>query len=184
MQAVLARIAVLAVAQRSAPAAMDSTGLSTTTASAHYQSRAGKTHRRYVKVSAIVQCGTLLPLALVLDHGPSNDRVQAPELLRQAQAAGPVERLYADAGYDAELIQRPVPGGVGRGKPDQAHPPSDRRAPGRPLAGGNESRTPESTALRTTVISRSYFSGLKRTTGSSLSARSSRQQLAEAALRR
>ncbi len=47
-------------------AAMDATGLETTTASAHFQSRAGRTRRKWVKVSAIVLCGSLLPLSLVL----------------------------------------------------------------------------------------------------------------------
>ena len=37
-------------------AAMDATGLETTTASAHFQSRTGRTRRKWVKVSTIVLC--------------------------------------------------------------------------------------------------------------------------------
>lgn len=50
-------------------AAMDATGLETTSASAHFQSRAGRTRRKWVKVSTIVLCGSLLPLSLVLGWG-------------------------------------------------------------------------------------------------------------------
>jgi len=49
-----------------ASAAMDATGMETTTASAHFQSRAGRTRRKWVKVSTIVLGGSLLPLSLVL----------------------------------------------------------------------------------------------------------------------
>jgi hypothetical protein len=105
VQTIIARVAGLAVAPSEAPAvAMDSTGLATTTASAYFQSRRGRRCRRWVKISTIVICGSLLPVALVLDWGPNNDRLQAGELLRQAPAAGPVQQIYADAGYDAEWI--------------------------------------------------------------------------------
>lgn len=50
-------------------AAMDATGLETTTASAHFQSRSGRTRRKWVKVSTIVLCGSLLPLSLVMGWG-------------------------------------------------------------------------------------------------------------------
>jgi hypothetical protein len=68
-------------------AAMDATGLETTTASAHFQSRAGRTRRKWVKVSTIVLCGSLLPLSLVLDWGPGNDKSQAGELMAKASQA-------------------------------------------------------------------------------------------------
>jgi hypothetical protein len=78
-------------------AAMDATGLETT-ASAHFQSRAGRTRRKWVKVSAIVLCGSLLPLSLVLDWGPGNDKRQAKELMTKASKATLPAKLYADAG--------------------------------------------------------------------------------------
>ncbi len=49
-------------------AAMDATGLETTTASAHFQCRRGGQRRKWVKVSTVVLCGSLLPLGLVLDY--------------------------------------------------------------------------------------------------------------------
>jgi spore coat protein U-like protein len=85
-------------------AAMDATGLETTTASAHFQSRAGRTRRKWVKVSTIVLCGSLLPLSLVLDWGPGNDKSQAKELMSKASRATLPAKLYADAGYDAEWV--------------------------------------------------------------------------------
>ena len=57
-------------------AAMDATGLETTTASAHFQSRTGRTRRKWVKVSTIVLCGSLLPLSLVLDWGRATTRAR------------------------------------------------------------------------------------------------------------
>lgn len=89
-QAIIARIGKAALEQQGPEqaAVMDSTGLSTSTASAYFESRRGKRARKYVKFSAIVLCGSLIPMALVLDQGPSNDVVQAPALLSQAQALG------------------------------------------------------------------------------------------------
>ena len=85
-------------------AAMDATGMETTTASAHFQSRAGRTRRKWVKVSTIVLCGSLLPLSLVLGWGPGNDKCQAKELMAKASEATLPAKLYADAGYDAEWV--------------------------------------------------------------------------------
>jgi hypothetical protein len=85
-------------------AAMDATGLEPTTASAHFQSRSGRTRRQWVKVSTIVLCGSLLPLSLVLGWGPGNDKSQAKELMTKAGQATLPAKLYADAGYDAEWV--------------------------------------------------------------------------------
>jgi len=85
-------------------AAMDATGLETTTASAHFQCRRGGQRRRWVKISAVVLCGSLLPLGLVMAWGPTNDKCQAQALIAKAQTAAVPDKLYADAGYDAEWI--------------------------------------------------------------------------------
>jgi len=96
-------------------AAMDATGMETTTASAHFQSRAGRTRRQWVKVSTIVLCGSLLPLSLVLGWGPGNDKSQARELMIKASEATLPAKLYADAGYDAEWVHdRPNNGPTAR----------------------------------------------------------------------
>ena len=86
------------------PAAMDSTGLSCGTASEYFRARSGGRCRQWVKLSVIVMTTSLLPISLVASLGPSNDRVQVPQLLEQAQRVSRPSILYADAGYDAEWI--------------------------------------------------------------------------------
>ena len=79
-------------------AARDATGLETTTASAHFQCRRGGQRRKGVKISTVVLCGSLLPLGLVLDWGPNNDKCQAQALIAKASQATLPAKLYADAG--------------------------------------------------------------------------------------
>ena len=184
VQGLLTRIGTQALDQSGeAMAAMDSTGLATTTASAYFQSRGGKRRRSWVKFSTIVLCGSLLPIAVVLDRGPSNDRLQASELLRQGQAVGPVERLYADAGYDAEWIHERC---RSQWAAESVIKPNGQRADGRRNGRWRSKMSPrhlEKKRYGRRWAVESFFSGLKRTTGSSLSARSPEQQLAEAAIR-
>lgn len=85
-------------------AAMDATGLETTSASAHFQTVSGKKRRSYVKLSAVVLCGSLLPCAVSVGQGPCNDKREAPRLLKAAANAIQPKTLVADAGYDAEWI--------------------------------------------------------------------------------
>jgi hypothetical protein len=85
-------------------AAMDATGLETTTASAHFQCRRDGQRRKWVKISTVVLCGSLLPLSLVMDWGPTNDKCQAKELIAKAKTAAVPDIVYGDAGYDAEWI--------------------------------------------------------------------------------
>ena len=184
VQLLIARIGTAALEQSAHPAAaMDSTGLATTTASAYFQSRQGQKRRSWAKLSVIVLCGSLLPLAMVVDRGPSNDRVQVPELLRQAQATGPVERLYADAGYDAEWIHAQCREQWGA---ESLIKPNGQRADGRRNGRWRAKMSPEH--LKKRQFGRrwgveSFFSGLKRTMGAALNARTAPQQLAETALR-
>jgi hypothetical protein len=184
VQAIIARVAGFALQQSPAPAvAMDSTGLATTTASAYFQSRRGDRCRRWVKISTVVICGSLLPVALVLDWGPNNDRVQAGELLRQAQAAGPVQQLYADAGYDAEWIHvqcREQWGAESLIKPNGQRADGTRNGKWR-AAMSAEHLKARGYGRRWAV--ESFFSGLKRTMGAALSSRRPDQMLAEAAFR-
>jgi hypothetical protein len=58
--------------------------------------------RKFVKVSTISLCGSLLPLGLVVEFGAVSDKPHAVELLAQAQAISQPPWLYADAGYDTE----------------------------------------------------------------------------------
>lgn len=164
-------------------AAMDATGLETTTASAHFQCRRGGQRRRWIKVSTIVLCGSLLPLGLVLDWGPTNDKCQARALIAKASQTALPNRLYADAGYDAEWIhdQCRLDWGV-----ESVIKPAVHRADGQ-RNGVWRGRMSEQYLQRKSYGRRwaveAFFSGLKRTMGSMLTARRPAQLLAEAAFR-
>jgi hypothetical protein len=185
-QAMIAQIGRQVLQARGADqaAAMDSTGLSTSSASAYFESRRGKLGRKYVKFSTIVLCSSLFPIATVLDIGPSNDLVQAPPLLRQAQALGQPQQLLADAGYDAEWIHaqcREQWGVESLIKP--AHPPkADGTRGGRWRSLMNQAHLQErGYGVRWGV--ETFFSALKRTVGGALTARQPATQMTEAALR-
>lgn len=174
---------VVAQAPEQAELAMDATGLARTTVSDYFTSRRGRKFRRWVKVAVVVVAGSLLPLALVIDLKPTHDCVQARTLLAQTRAVVKPARLYADAGYDAEWIHEHCREQWGVAS---LIPSVPRRADG--TAGGKwrAQMTPE--YLQQHGYSRrwaveSFFSGLKRTMGSSLSARRPDQMLAEAALK-
>lgn len=85
-------------------AAIDSTGLETTSASVHYRTRIGKTRKKYVKVSVCVMTESFLPPSVVPSWGPGNDKSEAPELLAKASHVNRPKTLLADAGYDAEWL--------------------------------------------------------------------------------
>jgi len=164
-------------------AAMDATGLETTTASAHFQCRRGGQRRKWVKISTIVLCGSLLPLGLVLDWGPNNDKCQAKALIGKASQTSLPAKLYADAGYDAEWIhdQCRLEWGV-----ESVIKPAVHRADGQ-RGGFWRSRMSQQYLKRKNYGSRwaveTFFSGLKRTMGSMLTSRKPDQLLAEAAFR-
>lgn len=102
----LADVVRLAGGTANKEAAMDSTGLETTSASAYYQARSGKQKFHYVKCSVLVLCGSLLAFGLVVGWGPNNDKCQVRDLLAIGQQHAPLKALYADAGYDAEYVHR------------------------------------------------------------------------------
>lgn len=164
-------------------AAMDATGLETTTASAHFQCRRGGQRRKWVKISTIVLCGSLLPLGLVLDWGPNNDKCQAQGLIAKASQASLPARLYADAGYDAEWIhdQCRLEWGV-----ESVIKPAVHRADG--TRSGFWRRGMSEEYLKRKGYGQrwaveTFFSGLKRTMGSMLTSRKPQQLIAEAAFR-
>jgi len=164
-------------------AAMDATGMETTTASAHFQSRAGRMRRKWVKVSTIILCGSLLPLSLVLDWGPGNDKCQARPLIAKASQTTLPAKLYADAGYDAEWIHdqcRLEWGTESVIKPARQAADGSRRGFWR--SGMSEKYLERKSYGRRWAVE-SFFSGLKRTMGSALNARTPQQLLAEAAFK-
>ena len=184
-QAMIERVgrAVMPHGHAPEPAAMDSTGLAITGASGYFESRRGNRCRSYLKLSVIVLCSSLYPLAMVLNHGPSNDRVQVPELLRQAQALGQPTQLLADAGYDAEWIHAHCRDQWGV---ESLIVPNGQRADGRRNGQYRAQMSVEHLAERGYGKRwgvETFFSAVKRTVGGALTTRQPATQLAEAAIR-
>ena len=184
-QKLLARLGEKAAEKEpvSSGAAMDATGLAMSQGSEYYRGRTGHRSRRWVKVSVIVLCSSLLPLSLVVDLGPSNDRVQAKTLLQQAQSVARPQTLYADAGYDAEWIHAQCRDQWGV---ESVIKPVNQRADGTRSGRYRAEMSAEHLKQRRygrRWAAESFFSGLKRTMGSALLARRTDQMLAEAAFR-
>lgn len=165
-------------------AAMDSTGLSKTLASAHFLSRSGRGSRRgpgrYVKIAVIILCGSLLPCALTIGHGPRSDACETGPLLEQARRVIHPGSLAADCAFDAEWVHEYCREDWGV---ESWIPPIVRTRDG-------SVRTPHrSRMLELPEVYRkrwhveAFFSGLKRTTGSGLTARLDQTLFNEAALR-
>lgn len=164
-------------------AAMDATGLETTTASAHFQCRRGGERRKWVKISTIILCGSLLPMSLVMDWGPTNDKCQAQDLIAKAQTVAMPDTLYADAGYDAEWIHVQCREEWGA---ESVIKPAMHRADGKRngiwRSGMSKNYLAKMEYGKRWAVE-SFFSGLKRTTGSMLTSRKPNQLLKEAAFR-
>lgn len=160
--------------------AVDSTGMATTAASAYFETRAGRKKTKYVKLSLAVLCGSLLPCGLVVSWGPRTDRAEAPEILEKAMAKVRPKKLYADAGYDAEWVHMVC---REHWNVQSFIPPSVTRKDG--TVGGHYraqmTELPKSYGRRWHI--ESFMSGLKRTTGSALSARLPKAMFAEASFR-
>jgi len=185
VQQLIAKIGQVA-ARQEAPTgavAMDATGLSGSTASEYFRSRTGKHCQQWVKVSAVVLCTSLLPVGLVMSLGPSNDRVQAAQLLDQAQAICHPAALYADAGYDAEWIHARC---REQWAVESLIKPNGHRADGTRNGKWRAGMSPEHLQERgygKRWAVESFFSGLKRTMGAALNARRHDQMIAEASFR-
>ena len=163
-----------------ADVAMDATGMEPSNASAYYTARRGTRHKGYVKVSLVVVCGCLLPLAVVVSRGPRHDTSEAAELLARAAAKARPKRLFADKGYDAERVHEFC---YDRWKVRSYIPAVVRRRDGR-IGGKYRSRmgrVPKAYGRR--WHAEAFMSGLKRTTGSALTARKPNTLDAEASLR-
>lgn len=166
-----------------AVAAMDATGLETTTASAHFQCRRGGQRRKWVKLSTIVLCGSLLPMSLVMDWGPTNDKCQAQSLIAKAQMVAMPDILYADAGYDAEWIHAQCREEWGA---QSVIKPAVHRADGKRngvwRSGMSKNYLTKMEYGKRWAVE-TFFSALKRTMGSMRTSRRPEQLLKEAAFR-
>lgn len=119
----------------------------------------------------------------MVNWGPSNDKAEATDVLAIASVAQQPKRLFADAGYDAEWVHRFCREDL---KVESVIKPAVHRSDG----GANGKYRSQMTAenLKTKEYGKrwlveSYMSGLKRTTGATLAARSDRSLFIEAALK-
>jgi hypothetical protein len=99
---VLASIARAVSRHRPQDAAADGTGMETTSASAHFLSRSGRKRQRFVKLMLGVLCASVIPTAVVVDWGPSNDMRQAWALREKMMAACRPTVLWGDGAFDCE----------------------------------------------------------------------------------
>ncbi|MGC4031179.1 MAG: transposase [Tepidisphaeraceae bacterium] len=163
--------------------AVDSTGIEADSASAHFVSRARRPRKGYVKLSLAVATTSMVLIAMTLSMGPTNDLTEARELLWKTASRTPADWYFMDRGYDAQwphtLIAAagatsfipPVPRPTKNGPVIKTGPDRLRCA----------RRTPYHYGRRWHV--ESFISGLKRTCGSTLGARSEPALLIEAALK-
>lgn len=163
-------------------AAMDATGLETSGASAHFVSRAGKTRKKFIKVSVLILCVSLVPASAVISWGPGNDKTQAGALIDRASDAVTPDLLYADAGYDAEWVhERCVDWGV-----MSVIKPARCKADGS-LGGLYRSQMTETSLKKLGYgrrwLAETFMSGMKRTMGSTLNATSERGLMTDAMMK-
>jgi len=166
--------------------AVDSTGMEPTCASAHFVSRSKRTRRGYVKLSLAVACASVVLVGLALSMGPGNDLCEAAAVMWPAAARCAPDWAFKDSGYDAEWVHSfwaaagatshvpPVP----RAKDEATGGPTVKGGPGRLRCWNSR---PYHYGLR--WHAESFVSGMKRTCGSTLSARSQPALLAEAGLK-
>ena len=160
--------------------AVDSTGLDPETCSSYFKMRAQRrtTRKRYVKVSLSVVVGALVAASVVVDWGPSGDKVQLRQLLPQTASKLRVSALYADGGYDAEWVHQwcRQQANIASWIPATVHRPDGQvggfwrahMAKGLPKSYGRR------------WAAESFFSAMKRVLGATLRARQPQQQIAEA----
>jgi IS5 family transposase len=176
----LARVCEKAGVKAGAVAA-DSTGLEASTATPYFEMRRGGRRKAYLKLSLLVALSGLLAVSAVSSSGPSNDKEQLRPLLAGLEQRLAASEFLADAGYDAEWVHEWCRDRHGI---ESWIPPVIHRRDGK--VGGRWRRVmaqglPEKYGRRWGA--ETFISGLKRTVGSVLQARSHPGQLAEAILR-
>lgn len=157
--------------ERSAQAAIDSTGYESGHASVYYSRRSGRRQRHFPKVSGVCDARSHLFIYVVTCRGPSPDDWDFPEAVRGAFANQPFKVLLADAGYDAEHHHALVREELGA----RTIIPPTRGRPGRKPLRGRYRRMMARRFPRRTYGQRwqieSAFSQSKRRFGSALSAK-------------
>lgn len=98
----LARVEMKHVKQS---AAFDGTGVETTSASAHFISRAGRKRTKFVKIMLGVLCTAVMPGAMEVGWGPTHDMREAwrvREKLLEACGENKPTMLFGDGAFDCE----------------------------------------------------------------------------------
>ncbi len=136
-----------------------------------------------MKLSVCALAGSLIPSGLAVSWGPCNDKTEAPEVPSKATTSSQPKTHFADAGYDADCVYQFCREDW---QVESVINPAVHRADVR-LNGKYRSEM-KVESLKAKEYGRrwlveSYMSGLKRTTGHALSARSERSLFVEAALR-
>jgi hypothetical protein len=163
--------------------AADSTGIETSSASVHFVSRSKKQRKGYVKLSLAVAATSIVLIASTLSMGPTNDLVEARDLLWKTTSRCSADWYFMDKGYDAQWPHTLIAAAGA----NSFIPPVARPTKAGPVIKTGVDRlrcakhTPYHYGLRWHV--ESFISGMKRTCGSTLSARSEPALLIEAALK-
>ena len=161
-------------------AAVDGTGMETTSASAHFVSRAGRKRTKFVKLMIGVLCAAVIPCALVVDWGPSHDMGQAWALREKLKATTKPTWLWGDGAFDCEAWHRANWEGWGV----KSYAPTTVKSRDGRVSGlyRNAFQTPVHEYGRR-WMAESVNSGIKRTSGAALRSRKQNTLFAEAALK-
>jgi transposase len=183
LDAILGQVLALCQEQGAAAqeVAVDSTGVETTTASAHFVTRSKRNRKQYVKISLAIVCGLLMPVTMALGMGPTVDLHEAHEVLWKTAGRVHPDFVYMDKGYDCEWIHQFCRDGL---KAISYMPPVARTKDGsirteyrarcaqyRPMNSGKRWHI------------ESFISGFKRVCGSTLRSRTQAGLLTEAGLK-
>ncbi|MBL8874176.1 MAG: transposase [Phycisphaerae bacterium] len=161
-------------------AALDGTGMETTTASAHYTSRVGRKRTRFVKLMIGVLCAGVIPATLVVDWGPSHDMKQAWTLREKLKATTKPGWLWGDKAFDCEEWHRA--NWEDWGVPSYA-PTVVKSADGHVNGLYRGAFVNAAAEYGRRAASESVNSGIKRTSGSTLRSRKENTLFAEAAFK-
>jgi hypothetical protein len=161
--------------------AIDSTGIETSSASTHFISRARRKRDGYIKLSLAVACTSIVLVALAISTGPCNDLSDAPQVLWSAASRCRPDWMLMDKGYDA---QWPHTFAAAAWDASSYIPPVPKTKDGTIKSGPDRVRCgrhrPYLAGRRWHV--ESFISGMKRTCGSTLAARSAPMLKIEAGL--
>lgn len=161
-------------------AAADGTGMETTSASAHFVSRAGRKRSKFVKLMLGVLCTAVIPCALVVGWGPSHDLRQAWALRDKLKATTKPTWLWGDGAFDCEAWHRA--NWKDWGVPSYA-PTTVRSADGRVTGFYRNAFQIPVQEYGQRWMAESVNSGVKRVSGSTLRSRKENTLFAEAALK-